>query len=70
MVKMPTVTVTIRKGEDLYIGEALEVDVVTQGQTVEETLANLKEALALYFEDEPDLVSTGYEAPIITSVSV
>jgi predicted RNase H-like HicB family nuclease len=35
-----------------YVARCLEVDVASQGQTVEEALANLKDALELYFEGE------------------
>ena len=48
---MRSVTGIIRKGEKLYIGECLEIDVVTQGKTIDEALENLREAVALYFED-------------------
>jgi hypothetical protein len=33
-----------------YLARCLDVDVVSQGETVDEALANLKEALELYFE--------------------
>ena len=33
-----------------YVAQALEVDVASQGESEEEALANLREALALYFE--------------------
>lgn len=35
---------------DWYVSQCLEVDVASQGQTEEEALANLKEALELHFE--------------------
>jgi predicted RNase H-like HicB family nuclease len=35
---------------DWYVSQCLEVDVASQGETEEEALANLKEALELYFE--------------------
>ena len=35
---------------NLYVAQCLEVDVTSQGQTEEEALRNLKEALELYFE--------------------
>ncbi len=38
-----------RKG-DWFVSQCLEVDVASQGQTEEEALANLSEALELYFE--------------------
>ncbi len=34
-----------------YVARCLEVEVTSQGRTGEEALANLKEALELYFED-------------------
>jgi len=33
-----------------YISQCLEVDIASQGETEEEALANLKEALELHFE--------------------
>ena len=33
-----------------YVSQCLEVDVASQGETEEEALSNLKEALELYFE--------------------
>ncbi len=41
---------SVWKEGDLYVAQCLEVDVASQGQTEEEALENLKEALALYFE--------------------
>ena len=35
------------------MARCLEVDVVSEGRTVEEALVNLKEAVELYLEDEP-----------------
>jgi len=49
---MNTVTAIIHKGEKYYVAECLEVDVVTQGTTIDEALLNIKEAIALYFENE------------------
>ena len=36
-----------------YVARCLEVEVTSQGSTVDEARANLKEALELYFENEP-----------------
>ena len=35
---------------DWFVAQCLEVDVASQGNTEDEALANLAEALALYFE--------------------
>jgi predicted RNase H-like HicB family nuclease len=47
-----TIKVFIRKGEKFFVAECLEVPVVTQGKTIDETVANLKEALVLHLEGE------------------
>ena len=41
-----------------YVANCLEVAVVTQGRTLDETLANLREAVSLHLEDE-DLAEMG-----------
>jgi predicted RNase H-like HicB family nuclease len=51
-----------------YIARCLEVEVASQGETVEEALDNLREALELYFEDAP--VPDLAEPPIIASVDI
>ena len=38
-----------REGE-WYVAQALEVDVASQGETVDGALVNLREALALHFD--------------------
>jgi len=42
----------IHKGDNRYVAECLELAVVTQGKTLDETLANLQEAVALHLEGE------------------
>jgi predicted RNase H-like HicB family nuclease len=51
-----------------YVARCLEVEVASQGESVEEALANLKEALELYFEDMP--LPQGVEPPIIATVEL
>lgn len=51
-----------------YVARCLEVEVASQGETVEEARSNLAEALELYFEDQsPDVL---VETPIIAPVEV
>ena len=45
-------SVLVWKEGDLFVAKSLSVEVVSQGNTKEESLANLKEALELYFEEE------------------
>lgn len=47
-----TIKAVIRRGETLYVAECIEIAVVTQGNTLEETLSNLQEAVALHLEGE------------------
>ena len=42
----------ISKGEKYYIGEGIDLPIVTQGKTIDEVALNLKEALALHLEGE------------------
>jgi len=42
----------IYKGENLYVGEGLDLPIVTQGKTIDEVANNLKEALVLHLEGE------------------
>ncbi len=52
---MPTSTFTavLHREGDLYVAECPEVGTVSQGKTVEDALANLKEATELYLEEFP-----------------
>ena len=45
-----TASVYVYKEGDWYVAQALEVDVASQGETVDEALANLREAVELHFE--------------------
>ena len=52
MKPIDTIHAVIRRGKSYYVCECVEVAVVTQGKTLDETLKNLEEAVALYLEDE------------------
>ncbi len=43
--------VLVTKEDNWYVASSIETNVVSQGKTIEEAIANLKEALELYFED-------------------
>ena len=61
-------TVAITHEPPWHVARCLDVEVTSQGETVEEALDNLREALELYFEDAP-LPHSG-EPPIIASVEI
>ncbi len=60
-------TAVLHKEGDLYVTECPEVGTVSQGQTLEEALANLKEATELYLEEFP-LPQTS--RPLVTTFEV
>ena len=45
-----TFTASVAQEGEWYVAQALEVDVASQGESVDEALANLREAIELYFE--------------------
>jgi predicted RNase H-like HicB family nuclease len=59
---MLTLSAVIHREDDLYVAECPEVGTVSQGSSVEEALANLKEATELYHEerDEPVRVTPAF----------
>ncbi len=48
-----TFTAVIHKEDNWYVAECPEVGTVSQGHTIEEAVANLKEATELYLEVSP-----------------
>ena len=48
----PTIHAVISESEGVYVAECLEVAVVTQGESLDETLRNLREAIGLFLADE------------------
>ena len=60
-------TAAITHEDPWYVARCLEVDVASQGATSDEALANLTEALELFFEDEAPQV---FEPPIISTIEL
>ena len=48
-----TFTAVLHKEEDIYVAECPEVGTVSQGYTIDEAIANLKEVTELYLEECP-----------------
>lgn len=44
--------VIIEKEEEWYVAKCIDNNIASQGNTIEEALNNLKEAIELYYEDE------------------
>jgi predicted RNase H-like HicB family nuclease len=62
-----TFTALIHKEDDWYVADCPEVGTVSQGKTIEEAIANLKEATELYLEEFP-LEET--DRPLLTTFDV
>jgi len=43
--------VTVWQEDDWFIAQCLDVDIASQSKTEQEALANLQEAIELYFEE-------------------
>lgn len=52
MQKM-TLTAVVHQEDDLFVAECPEVGVASQGTTIQEAVANLREAAELYLEEFP-----------------
>lgn len=61
-------TAVVRKEGRLFVALCPELDVASQGKSVEAALANLKEAIELYLEDEDAPRPEG--SPIVTTLEV
>jgi predicted RNase H-like HicB family nuclease len=63
-----TIQVRIFRGEEKYVAECLDLSVVTQGDTLDEVTANIREAISLHLEGE-DLAELGLaENPAVVAV--
>ncbi len=51
---MKTLTAIVHKEEDMYVAKCPEIGTVSQGNTVDKAVANLKEATELYLEEFPE----------------
>jgi len=63
-MKERTFSAVIHKEDDLYVAECPELGTVSQGCSIEEALANLKEATELYLEEFP---SSEVAHPLLTT---
>jgi predicted RNase H-like HicB family nuclease len=63
-------TAAVHQEEDWYVAQCLEVDVASQGRTIEEALGNLAEAVALYLEEVDDPQQHVTATPLVTSFQV
>jgi len=48
-------TISIHQEDEWYVAKCLENSVASHGKSIDEALANVKEALELYYEDEDEI---------------
>ena len=47
-------TIMLKREGEWFVATCLENDIASQGKTMDEAIYNLKEAIALFYEDEDD----------------
>ena len=52
-MSMHAFTAVVYKEDELYVAECPEIGTASHGDTIEEAVANLKEATELYLEEFP-----------------
>ena len=53
---------------EYYCGKCIDFDIFTQGKTLDELVQNLKEAIQLHFEDNPDSLSKFIPNPTLNDI--
>lgn len=60
----------IEKEDEWYVALCPELDVASQGMTLEEATANLKEAIELYLQEADESEYKNFSRPYITTIEV
>jgi predicted RNase H-like HicB family nuclease len=61
-------TAVVTQEGDWYVARCLEIDAVSQGETVEQALANLRDVVEVYVEEEG--LPPAPTHPLVTSIDV
>lgn len=61
-------TAAITEEDTWFVARCLEVEVTSQGRSIEEAIHQLREALELYFEDMP--LPSPSSAPIVAHIVI
>lgn len=71
-MEIKRLTAAITQEGKWYVARCLEVEVTSQGHSIEEAISNLKEALELYFEDEehPRINASPIIAPVEVNMAI
>ena len=63
-------TITTWKEDGLYVAQCLDIDVSSFGNSQNEALENIKEAIELYLEDSKELDIPDINTPTITQTKI
>ena len=64
-------TIIIQKEEEWFVATCIENGIASQGKTIDESIENLKEAIALFYEDEVEEETVlPYEQVYMTSLEM
>jgi len=69
MKKLDLHSVVYKEGK-YFVAQCLDVDVSSFGESEAEALANLQEALELYFADQTELELTSIKNPKLQNITV
>jgi predicted RNase H-like HicB family nuclease len=61
-------TAAVSREGDWYVARCLDIEATSQGQTVEEAIANLRDVVEVYLEEEP--APSAPSPPLVTSFDV
>jgi predicted RNase H-like HicB family nuclease len=67
---MLRLTAVVTREGDWYVARCLEIEAVSQGVTVEHALANLRDVVEIYLEEEGAPPALGPVPPLVTSIDV
>lgn len=73
MKKTRQFSAIIEKEDDWYVSLCPELDIASQGKSIEEAIENLKEAVSLYLEDSSAKfkpLEKSFPAPFVTTFTV
>lgn len=68
MSQTARLTATVIPDDEWYVARCVEVEVASQGRTIDDALRNLREALELYFEGEP--APEPHPVPIVAPIEI
>jgi predicted RNase H-like HicB family nuclease len=55
---------------DWYVARCLEIEAVSQGETIEDSLENLRDVVEVYLEEEGAPPGSAAAPPLVTSIDI